>query len=176
MSFQRTIAFLLLVALPVMAANLEDTLLDGFDGTTSPELTFKLAAITSDGTNTMLDVERKVALTNGHFALKLRGGVYTVGFGNSAKTLTLLIRQNDTNTYTLSQVATNLATFTYTNHLGEISWRLAVGQSLSMTTNNPGTALEKVTIRTAGITTNAAVAGLGTLLITNGVVMGIETE
>jgi hypothetical protein len=165
---------MLISVLPASGATVRGRLVDGLGNPTSPVLIFKPDAISADGTNTIVDVERKVTPTNGVFSLTLQGGSYTVTFGNSARTISLQVPLGDTNVYEMNSLGgTNLQTFTYTNFLGQIAWRVRVGDGLAVVTNVAGGAFERVTITPAGVTTNVVVSGVGTLLITNGVVMGI---
>jgi hypothetical protein len=82
-------------------------------------------------TNTIWPVQKTANLTNGVFQVNLVGGIYWAGligdsplngsFGQTPKTVKILVPPNDTNVWqfnTCANLATNLGTFVWTNQAG----------------------------------------------------------
>lgn len=164
-------AFLLLCALCVLcgfrlhAATVNGSLQDVGASPLTPKVTFTpLSTPLASGTNTLLDTPKTATVsTNGTFSLSLYGGLYSVGFGNYSRAFRILVPPDDTNAYTLNEVAalaTNVGQFTFTNPLPVA---VAAGTNIVVVTNGSGlltihgTAVGEVTQAELAASTN----GLG---------------
>jgi hypothetical protein len=113
----------------------------------------------ADGTETIFDVAHYLWITNGALSVSLVGGRYDVDPG-VGKHFLILVPPDDTNTYSINQVAgfaTNLTSFGWTNFLGRISERVLKGTGVTLVTNNAGLGNESLTISASGGGGGAAV-------------------
>jgi hypothetical protein len=87
-----------------------------------------------------------IGITNGQLRMVVvPGGSYTLTLPQHSTVFSLVI-PNDTNTYDLSQVCTNLTTFSYVAPFPGISSRVFPGANLTATTNNLGLPTETLTL------------------------------
>ena len=162
------LALILSLALSASAINIEDNVSDCL-GQPYPlsSVTLKPLSLPSIGPAKLyLPGTRGTGVTNGAFKLQgVVGGYYDLQFEDVA-TIRILAQHNDTNTYTVAQLAflatnlfnlelnTNLNVFTYTyrstNTPWPITWHVRAGDNVIITTNNPGAFSEYVTISTTG--------------------------
>ncbi len=122
-------AFLLLLGVRAESAtvigSIQDSFATAYGGQVRTIQFDPLSAPQGIGTNTIWPKVVTARITNGVFTANLVGGLYWAGLlgddpvtGGPRKTVKVLVPPNDTNTYTLNEVAnlaTNLGTFAYTN-------------------------------------------------------------
>lgn len=108
----------------------------------------------ANGTNTVLPLKLTVNVTNGLFEQSLEGWLYRiVPPGDVCPAIRIVVPPNDTNVFELNYLAglaTNLASFRWTNTLGRISSRVLVGSGLTAVTNSPGEAGESLELSGGG--------------------------
>jgi hypothetical protein len=176
--------FILLCSLPVPAATVTFRLIEqDADAVTNRTVTIKplLGYVTVGGTNVLAPAPKTVSLTNGAATVTLLSCTYGISHSGLPGSYTIAVPDSASSYEAVDLMTNGLSTYTYTNFLGQISWRLRPGSGYSVVTNNAGQWNEYLTLTVdgaGGIATNATdvAAGSGVNVASNGFLRTLSAQ